>query len=80
MRRLAGAAARRALGGGVPDPVGAQGGEAKRALAFRQAYGALANRIRAFAALPVAALDRVALQSAVDGIARGDHAADVAPV
>lgn len=54
---------------GMPDPVKAEGTEAERNLAFHQAYGALQNRIRAFAALPIAALDRISLQKAVDAIA-----------
>ena len=56
---------------GIPDPVKAEGTEAERRLAFHQAYGALLRRIEAFAALPIASLDRVALQRAVDGIADG---------
>ena len=62
---------------GMPDPVKAVGTEAERNLAFHQAYGALQNRIRAFAALPIAALDRISLQKAVDAIAQtgaGDSA------
>jgi arsenate reductase len=53
---------------GMPDPVKVQGTDAQKALAFQQAYGALKHRISAFVALPVERLDRVALQSAVDGI------------
>lgn len=55
---------------GVPDPVKATGTDAQKSLAFQQAYGALANRIRAFAALPLDTLDRISLQQAVDDIAR----------
>ncbi|MBT9384159.1 helix-turn-helix domain-containing protein [Pseudooceanicola sp. CBS1P-1] len=54
---------------GLPDPVAATGTEAERALAFQQAYGLLLNRLRAFTALPLAELDRISLQRAVDGIA-----------
>ncbi|MGG7644678.1 helix-turn-helix domain-containing protein [Rhodovulum sp. YNF3179] len=54
---------------GMPDPVKATGTDAEKRLAFQQAYGALRNRIRAFAALPLETLDRVARQSAVDRIA-----------
>ncbi|ARE40137.1 Arsenate reductase [Rhodovulum sp. P5] len=54
---------------GVPDPVKAEGTEAEKRLAFQHAYGQLKNRITAFAALPLATLDRVGLQSAVDHIA-----------
>jgi arsenate reductase len=55
---------------GTPDPVKAEGTEAQKALAFQQAYGALQNRIRAFAALPLDTLDRISLQHAVDEIGR----------
>lgn len=55
---------------GMPDPVKVEGTEAEKALAFQQTYGALRRRIEAFAALPLAALDRIALQSAVDDIGR----------
>ncbi|ROU04351.1 helix-turn-helix domain-containing protein [Histidinibacterium lentulum] len=53
---------------GMPDPVKVEGTHAEKSLAFHQAYGALHNRIRAFAALPIASLDRIALQRAVDEI------------
>ncbi|GAA5078236.1 helix-turn-helix domain-containing protein [Roseibacterium beibuensis] len=55
---------------GMTDPVTAEGTDAQKSLAFQQAYGALRNRIRAFAALPVDALDRISLQKAVDDIGR----------
>ncbi len=54
---------------GMPDPVTVTGSHAERSLAFQQAYGVLQNRIKAFAALPIASLDRIALQEAVDDIA-----------
>lgn len=53
---------------GMPDPVKVEGTHAEKSLAFHHAYGALHNRIRAFAALPIASLDRIALQRAVDEI------------
>lgn len=53
---------------GVPDPVKATGTEAEKRLAFQNAYGALRNRIKAFAALPFESLDRVSLQRKVDDI------------
>lgn len=53
---------------GVPDPIRATGTDAERWLAFQTAYGALRNRIRAFAALPFDALDRASLQRRVDDI------------
>ncbi|MDG4648200.1 helix-turn-helix domain-containing protein [Roseibacterium sp. SDUM158017] len=55
---------------GLPDPVKAEGTDAEKALAFRQAYGAMRNRILSFAALPLDALDRISLQQAVDDIGR----------
>ncbi len=53
---------------GMPDPVKAEGTDAQKALAFQQTYGALQNRIKAFTALPIEALDRISLQKAVDEI------------
>lgn len=57
---------------GMPDPVQAEGTDAQKSLAFQHAYGALRNRIVAFTALPVASLDRISLQKAVDDIGRAD--------
>lgn len=54
---------------GMPDPIKAEGSEAEKSLAFQQAYGALSNRIKAFSALPIASLDRIGLQKAIDDIA-----------
>jgi len=53
---------------GLPDPVKATGTDAEKRLAFQQTYGAMANRIKAFTALPLASLDRVSLQRRVDEI------------
>lgn len=53
---------------GTPDPVKVEGTGAEKRLAFRQAYGALCNRIKAFTALPIASLDRIALQESVDDV------------
>ncbi len=60
---------------GVPDPAAVEGGEAKRMLAFREAFAALDRRIRIFGALKVEALDRLALRREVEAIGR-----DAAPV
>ncbi|MEO1796047.1 MAG: ArsR family transcriptional regulator, partial [Pseudomonadota bacterium] len=60
---------------GMPDPVKVEGSDAEKSLAFHQAYGALLNRIKAFTALPIASLDRIALQKAVDEIAQQDEGA-----
>lgn len=56
---------------GMQDPVRATGTDAEKSLAFQNAYGILKRRIDAFAALPFDSLDRAALQSSVDDIAKG---------
>ena len=55
---------------GLPDPVKVEGTDAQKALAFQQTYGALRNRLTSFTALPIASLDRISLQNAVDDIGR----------
>jgi arsenate reductase len=57
---------------GMPDPVKAEGTEAERALAFREAYRTLHHRLRAFLALPIASLDRLSLQNRLDAIGAMD--------
>ena len=47
---------------GVPDPAEATGTEAEIALAFKEAYRMLNQRIGIFTALPLRSLDRLALQ------------------
>ncbi len=47
---------------GVPDPAAAQGSPAEVALAFKDTYRMLHQRIAAFAALPLRSLDRLSLQ------------------
>jgi len=64
---------------GMPDPVKVEGTDAEKSLAFQQAYGALRNRILAFTALPIASLDRISLQKAVDEIGAGAVAGTQAP-
>jgi len=48
---------------GIPDPAAAQGTPAEIALAFKDAYRMLSQRIGVFAALPIRALDRLSLQA-----------------
>ncbi len=57
---------------GLPDPVKAQGTEAEKGLAFARTYAELRRRIMAFTALPVAELEKVALQHRVDAIGTAD--------
>jgi len=47
---------------GVPDPTEAKGSPAEIALAFRDAYRMLNQRIGIFTALPIRSLDRLSLQ------------------
>ena len=60
---------------GLPDPVQVNGTVAEKALAFQSTYAALFNRIKAFTALPITSLNRIALQQAVDDIARRNEGA-----
>ncbi|MGV8988467.1 MAG: metalloregulator ArsR/SmtB family transcription factor [Cypionkella sp.] len=53
---------------GVADPVKATGTDAQKALAFAQAFSELRRRILAFAALPFAELEKIALQHKLDQI------------
>lgn len=59
---------------GILDPLTATGAEAELVLALRAALGALERRFSAFAALPIASLDRMSLQREVDAIASLDAA------
>ena len=53
---------------GLPDPVKVEGSDAEKSLAFQQTYGALRNRMTGFTNLPIASLDRMSLQRAVDDL------------
>jgi arsenate reductase (thioredoxin) len=55
---------------GIPDPAAAQGSEAERRLAFRQAFAALERRIKIFTSLRMEALERIVLKARVDEIGR----------
>jgi arsenate reductase len=46
---------------GVPDPAAVTGSESARRQAFREAFRILENRIKLFASLPIAKLDRLTL-------------------
>jgi protein-tyrosine-phosphatase len=54
---------------GVQDPAAVAGSDAEKWLAFRQAFKELEARIRIFASLPLASLDRIKLQERLDAIA-----------
>ena len=55
---------------GLADPAAADGSEAERMQAFREAFRVLENRIRIFTSLRIEALDRLKLQHRVDEIGR----------
>ena len=53
---------------GVEDPAAVVGTETEKWTAFRQAFKVLENRIKIFASLPIATLDRIRLKAKVDEI------------
>ena len=55
---------------GVPDPVEAKGSPAEVALAFKDAYRMLHQRIGIFTSLPLRSLDQLSLQKRLDDIGR----------
>jgi arsenate reductase (thioredoxin) len=59
---------------GVPDPAAATGAPAEIALAFKDAYRMLHQRIAVFTALPIASLDHLSLQQKLKAIGRMDGA------
>ena len=63
---------------GVPDPAEAKGNAAEIALAFKDAYRMLNQRIQVFAALPIRSLDTLSLQHRLEEIGRMQRAAAAA--
>ena len=59
---------------GVPDPAEAKGSPAEVALAFKDAYRMLNQRIGVFMALPIRSLDQLALQRRLKEIGRMEEA------
>jgi arsenate reductase (thioredoxin) len=59
---------------GVPDPAEAQGTPAEVALAFKDAYRMLNQRIGIFVALPIRSLDQLSLQRRLQDIGRMEGA------
>jgi arsenate reductase len=54
----------------LPDPVKAQGSEAKRSLAFADTMRMLTQRIGIFVSLPFDKLSKLALQKELDAIGK----------
>src|SRR6202521_3952164 len=61
---------------GIPDPAEARGSPAEVALAFKEAYRMLHQRIGIFIALPLRALDQLALQNKLREIGRMEGATE----
>jgi arsenate reductase len=59
---------------GIPDPAAAGGSPVNIALAFKDAYRMLSQRIGVFAALPIRSLDRLSLQTKLKEIGRMEGA------
>ncbi len=55
---------------GVPDPAEATGSPAEAALAFKDAYQMLHQRIAVFTSLPIRSLDQLSLQAKLKAIGR----------
>ena len=55
---------------GLPDPASVEGTDAEKHLAFADTYRMLNNRISIFISLPMASLDKLALQRRLDEIGR----------
>jgi len=55
---------------GIPDPAAAEGSDAEKMQAFREALRLLSNRIRVFSELPFDKLDRIKLKARLDDIGR----------
>ena len=63
---------------GVADPAAVEGTELEKVNAFRDAANYLRRRIEVFAALPLATIDRMSLQSKLKGIGKLEGATDKA--
>jgi arsenate reductase (thioredoxin) len=59
---------------GIPDPATAEGSAAEIALAFKDAYRMLSQRIGIFVALPIRSLDQLSLQAKLKEIGRMERA------
>ncbi|HMQ58099.1 MAG TPA: arsenate reductase ArsC [Rhizobiaceae bacterium] len=60
---------------GVPDPAAVEGNDAEKHFAFADTYRMLTNRISIFVNLPLASLDKLALQKRLDEIGQNRDAA-----
>jgi arsenate reductase (thioredoxin) len=59
---------------GIPDPAAVEGSQVEIALAFKDAFRMLSQRIGIFAALPIRALDKLSLQAKLKDIGQMEGA------
>ncbi len=59
---------------GIPDPAAVEGSEVEIALAFKDAFRMLSQRIGIFTALPIRALDKLSLQAKLKDIGQMEGA------
>jgi len=59
---------------GVPDPAATKGNPAEIALAFKDAYRMLSQRIGIFVSLPIRSLDKMSLQQRLRDIGKAEDA------
>ena len=59
---------------GIPDPAAVEGSQVEIALAFKDAFRMLSQRIGIFAALPIRALDKLSLQAKLKDIGQMEDA------
>jgi arsenate reductase len=62
---------------GIPDPAAVQGSDVEIALAFKDAFRMLSQRIGIFAALPIRSLGKLSLQAKLNDIGRMEGATKV---
>ena len=63
---------------GVPDPAAVEGTDMEKWAAFRETFNRLENRIKNFASLPIASLDRIKLKERLDAIGKTRDSGDPA--
>jgi arsenate reductase (thioredoxin) len=65
---------------GIPDPAAAEGNPAEIALAFKDAYRMLHQRIAIFVSLPIRSLDRMSLHRRLKEIGQAEAAKAAEPI
>jgi arsenate reductase len=60
----------------LPDPADFKGSETERTTLINELYAMIRRRIEIFTSLPIASLDKMALQERLDGIGRTPRSKD----